>query len=358
MYENSTFARPHPSLDAVQTANASPNIAVSRPKLRPIVTRIVAENMGRKRAHIGRIALEGRMANRTTTFVSAVFASFLACVALITAAGSYARAADDCITGPKGQAPQGSHWYYSLNRVTHRKCWYLGAEGLKVRQVASPKPSSSAMQTLQQRAEIPTLKSVADAHAEQLIDGPSAELPIVANPTAQRLPEATEDATAGVNSRGWALSSRWPNEPNSSGSTDREPGLTSNPDNHGHSRMDLQDEKPPVVTTTRLAAPEATVSSGRPLLALLAGALALVAIIGPMIFKYSAARRPGRRDIFDRGAARNANVPDERVPPTHSGSVVPTRPTSVVRDLPKSSDPSGEMKELPLFLRSLRRGAT
>jgi len=46
MYENSTFARPYPSLDAVQTANASPNLAVSHPKLRPIVTRIVAENVG------------------------------------------------------------------------------------------------------------------------------------------------------------------------------------------------------------------------------------------------------------------------------------------------------------------------
>jgi hypothetical protein len=296
------------------------------------------------------------MANRTMTFVSAVFASFLTCVALTTVAGSSARAADECITGPEGQAPQGSHWYYNLNRVTHRKCWYLGAEGLKVRQVASRKPSSSARPTLRQRAEIPTLKSVADAHAEQLIEGPSAEFPIVANPTAQPLSEAAEDATAGVNSRGWALSSRWPNEPNSSGSTDREPGLASNPDTHGHSRMDLQDEKPPV-TTTRLAAPEATVSSGRALLALLAGALALVAIIGPMIFKYSAARRPGRRDIFDRGAARNANVPDKRVPPTLSGSVAPTRYTSVVRDLPKSSDQSGEMEELPSFLRSLGRGS-
>jgi hypothetical protein len=62
------------------------------------------------------------MANRTTTFVSAVFASFLTCVALTTAAGSSAHAADECITGPKGQAPQGSHWYYSVNRVMHRKC--------------------------------------------------------------------------------------------------------------------------------------------------------------------------------------------------------------------------------------------
>jgi hypothetical protein len=298
------------------------------------------------------------MAKRTTTFVSAVFASFLTCVALTSVAGSDARAADDCITGPKGQARQGSHWYYSLNRVTHRKCWYLGAEGLKVRQVASRKPSSSAMATLQQRAEIPTLKSVADAHAEQLIEGPSAEPPIVANPTAQPLPQAAEDAAAGVNSRGWALSSRWPNEPNSSGPTDREPALTSNPDTYAHSRMDSQDEEPPVLTTARLAAPEATVSSSGPLLALLTGALALVAVIGPMIFKYSAVRWPGRRHIFDRGAVRNANVADKRVPPMRSESVAPTRHASVVRDLPKSSDPSGEMKELPSFLRSLRRGAT
>jgi hypothetical protein len=48
MYESNTFARLHPSLDAVQTANTSPNIAVSRPKLLPIVIRIVAENVGQK----------------------------------------------------------------------------------------------------------------------------------------------------------------------------------------------------------------------------------------------------------------------------------------------------------------------
>jgi len=107
MYENSTFARPHPSLDAVQTGQCEPEYSREPSEIATHCDPNVAENMGRKRAHIGRIALEGRMANRTTTFVSAVFASFLACVALITAAGSYARAADDCITGPKGQARQG-----------------------------------------------------------------------------------------------------------------------------------------------------------------------------------------------------------------------------------------------------------
>ena len=37
-------------------------------------------------------------------------------------------AADDCLAGPNTAAPQGSHWYYRLDRLTHRQCWYLGSE--------------------------------------------------------------------------------------------------------------------------------------------------------------------------------------------------------------------------------------
>src|SRR6516225_2055997 len=38
------------------------------------------------------------------------------------------RAGDDCLAGPNTAAPQGSHWYYRLDRLTHRQCWYLGPE--------------------------------------------------------------------------------------------------------------------------------------------------------------------------------------------------------------------------------------
>ena len=37
-------------------------------------------------------------------------------------------AADDCLAGPNTAAPQGSHWYYRLDRLTHRQCWYVGPE--------------------------------------------------------------------------------------------------------------------------------------------------------------------------------------------------------------------------------------
>jgi hypothetical protein len=43
------------------------------------------------------------------------------------------RAADDCVSEPNTTPPQGTHWYYRVDRTTHRQCWYLGAEGAKVR---------------------------------------------------------------------------------------------------------------------------------------------------------------------------------------------------------------------------------
>jgi hypothetical protein len=34
-------------------------------------------------------------------------------------------AAANCAQAPAGQAPEGEHWYYRLDRETHRKCWYV-----------------------------------------------------------------------------------------------------------------------------------------------------------------------------------------------------------------------------------------
>jgi hypothetical protein len=46
------------------------------------------------------------------------------------------RAADECLRGPNATAPAGSHWYYRVDRSTGRHCWYIGAEGQKVRSVS------------------------------------------------------------------------------------------------------------------------------------------------------------------------------------------------------------------------------
>jgi hypothetical protein len=56
------------------------------------------------------------------------------------------RAGDDCLAGPNTAAPQGSHWYYRVDRLIHRECWYLGPERrMNAHQDASPARSSNTM---------------------------------------------------------------------------------------------------------------------------------------------------------------------------------------------------------------------
>jgi hypothetical protein len=59
-----------------------------------------------------------------------------ASVITMSASMTTSRAADECLSGPKGTAPAGSHWYYRVERSTGRHCWYLGALGQKVRSVS------------------------------------------------------------------------------------------------------------------------------------------------------------------------------------------------------------------------------
>ena len=58
-------------------------------------------------------------------------------VALVMAASSFSTVpsraetaapakANECLSGPKGLAPAGKHWFYRLERPSGRKCWYLG----------------------------------------------------------------------------------------------------------------------------------------------------------------------------------------------------------------------------------------
>lgn len=46
-------------------------------------------------------------------------------------------APDNCLTAPSGAAPQGSHWYYRLERGTQRKCWRLVKKDQKEQNAAA-----------------------------------------------------------------------------------------------------------------------------------------------------------------------------------------------------------------------------
>jgi hypothetical protein len=67
--------------------------------------------------------------------------------------GAGARAADGCVAAPNSQAPNGRHWWYRTDRVTKRKCWFLGPQdktalkGARQARPAAPTPRPAAETT-------------------------------------------------------------------------------------------------------------------------------------------------------------------------------------------------------------------
>jgi hypothetical protein len=81
-----------------------------------------------------------------TSFVRVVSASLLGALIALGLNGAVL-AAGTCIEGPNLKAGQGGHWYYRVDRVNHRKCWYSTETGLKTNGGApseqTPSPTST-----------------------------------------------------------------------------------------------------------------------------------------------------------------------------------------------------------------------
>ena len=92
--------------------------------------------------------------------------------------GSAAPAADNCLTAPNAPAPQGSHWYYRLERGTQRKCWRLVQKDQKAPRTAArtapqpegddevddaPAPAASAPAAKMPAAVVPTTRATEPA---------------------------------------------------------------------------------------------------------------------------------------------------------------------------------------------------
>jgi hypothetical protein len=107
-------------------------------------------------------------------------------------------AADECIAKPNAPAPQGSHWYYRVDRASKRQCWYLGAEGAKVRapsrETASRVPTPAAKPAMQSASEEPVDEALVDGAA----DAAENTLPAVASLTWQGLPTSAFSSGDGI----------------------------------------------------------------------------------------------------------------------------------------------------------------
>ena len=88
----------------------------------------------------------------------------IAVTALAMLQAVVALAADDCVTKPNLGATQGGHWYYHVDTVKSRKCWFLRQEDVK----GPPAPSAevqSPTDTVPQSTSPSWLPSLASAFA-------------------------------------------------------------------------------------------------------------------------------------------------------------------------------------------------
>jgi hypothetical protein len=293
------------------------------------------------------------MSNRTAKFVSAIFAGFLAGAPLTTISHSAARAADDCLSGPKDQTPQGGHWYYRIDRVTKRHCWYLGEEREKLSQIAPPNAASSA-NPVSPKTDAAMQRALADAHAELHAqtrieqpdhgdDRPTPEIPTDA--------AAREDnrgaRTSGAETPRSIVASRWPDPSGANPTANPAPNNAYPVTSVTPASRPLP---PSVLAAGQFAA--ADLSSETPaysvqmLLAALMAALALAGIMGSVIFKFGSAPRSAQAKIRERrGAIWEATDDDSILLSAHPGTDAAARRTGFARDLDEAHSPNDRIAE-------------
>ena len=257
------------------------------------------------------------MPNRTAKFVSAVLASFLANAPLATVSHSAAGAVDDCLSGPKGQTPQGAHWYYRIDHATKRHCWYLADE--RAPQIAAPN-SSASTKPAPQDADAAMQQSVANARAELPAQTPiettnrNGGIAPALSTDAVRTTDNSDATAPGAPSLRSVVASRWPDpygaEPSTNPLPNRpEPGIRPNPVSRNpptsilaagqFAAADVSSETPPYSLQMQLAA--------------LMGVLALAGITGTAIFKIRNSQRPLPSEIRRRRGPIWESTDDDRI---------------------------------------------
>lgn len=280
------------------------------------------------------------MSNRTAIIASAVAAGFVSLFSIISVSAIAAPAEEpatenECLSAPKATTPAGAHWYYRVEKGTKRKCWYLSDAGGKVKKpattAATTTPSPVAEQDTPSPPNKPMRNSVANARAELTAGAPDEDKSLAEstwppltpadqaavrenNKTAAIQP-APEPATA----QGWSIASRWPesktvasaeDQPAASAPEPAQPTPALTPDRLAAAAAAAATSAPAI--TPAPAAPQNNVAGTadnenfpiRILLSVLVCALALAAIIGPMIFRYIRPRKEERapaqrRPIWD-----------------------------------------------------------
>lgn len=288
------------------------------------------------------------MSNRSAKFTLALAAAMLAGANLTAVAQSSAKTAetgaattDSCLSGPKGTAGAGGHWYYRIDRATKRKCWYIGDAGSKpARVAASRQEDASATKSTPPSRSAAINPSVADARAE--LPSSNSVLGSQGGRDAGSTDNIQDAAASNPNMPSSAITTRWL-DASSMGSSG----------NFRIAAADTASAPPPAPPVAQPAAPapiaaapatDRQIASTQTLLALMIGALGLAAVIGGVILKLTSVRTPPP-EVLDQWQAPWAPahsghpasmLPHEGTPMAHEE--VPRHPRRYAEPQPSSAD--------------------
>jgi hypothetical protein len=236
------------------------------------------------------------MPKQINVFVPAILI-LLPTAVFLKARTSFAQiVAADCITNPGSASPQGSHWYYRMDRMLYRRCWYLGTEVARM-------PAGAPRAELPMRLPPPT-----PLPAEFLFSTANAGT-------------VAAQMTSNENNVDPSSILRWRRV--TSSTTTGEPGSESNNvaiDADERTTMSAQDDMPlvwPALTPADVAAIDPQIVSSKRMLMMLAGAFFCAAMMVRLIVRRSGANpvvRTSPPNRFLRNSNRKARGDIARTP--------------------------------------------
>jgi hypothetical protein len=246
-----------------------------------------------------------------------------ATVAAAILTGGPARAADDCLAAPSAAAPQGSHWYYRIDRPQARHCWYLGPQGQQIRHAepdAQPTAKSAVLssQQIEPPFPLPRPTSLSRTTPEAGIEG-------IAEPAQQGVPSAVQSP-----------------DPDQRTGLEFEAGSA-------NLRQDVSadgDLTPPNAPTA-VNARAMTLSL---ILLLIASAASAAIMIHPMMFRIAARRR--RAPVKSGRTGRTAGTGNEKAAP-----IAGPRPDAATRPRAEPIDLPGLEEGIRQIVRTVQRRA-
>jgi hypothetical protein len=226
-------------------------------------------------------------------------------------------APDECLSKPGATAPQGSHWYYRINRTNRRHCWYLGSEGARARaRDAATATRTSSPKPIRHRSAAQPGEGAGAVAQITPDEAPSAPVTVA---QAAPVPVTRADTTASEIDPGAEFASRWPDLPSSIDlNARRSASMSSSNYVEEHATQGAHDDMPlvwPVLTPAESPAARSAMQSTATwiyILGLLSGALALAAVLVRMIGNRAAAGRLARAASQERPHVPNGPRPQVR----------------------------------------------